>query len=51
MRHRPITRDERREEYPHEWDDILRDLLAELKRLDARELQRVLWNIRKRGGR
>ena len=50
MKHRPITRQERREEYPLEREDLITDINRELKRLSAKELQKVLWNVRKRGG-
>lgn len=50
MKHRPINRAERRDEYPQEREDLIHDIHRELKRLDERQLQKVLWNVRKRGG-
>ena len=45
--HRPMTKEERDNEDPRATQQIKRDILYMLDRLDERKLQRVLWYIRR----
>lgn len=45
--HRPMTREERADEDMQAIQQIKRDILYMLDRLDERKLQRVLWYIRR----
>lgn len=45
--HRPMTREERVDEDMQAIQQIKRDILYMLDRLDERKLQRVLWYIRR----
>lgn len=50
MKYAPMTRFERRGEDPREANQLRREISRETERMDARELQQVLWNIRRRKG-
>lgn len=44
MKYAPMTRHERRMQDPHEKDDLIREILALMKEMDVRQLQRFKWN-------
>lgn len=50
MKYAPMTRFERRGEDPREANQLRREISREIETMDARELQKVLWNIRRRKG-
>lgn len=50
MKYAPMTRFERRGEDPREANQLRREIGREIETMDARELQKVLWNIRRRKG-
>lgn len=50
MKYAPMTRFERRGEDPREANQLRREIAREIETMDARELQKVLWNIRRRKG-
>lgn len=50
MKYAPMTRFERRGEDPREANQIRREIVREIETMDARELQKVLWNIRRKRG-
>ena len=50
MKYAPMTRFERRGEDPREASSLRREIMQEIKNMDARELQQVLWSIRRKKG-
>ena len=50
MKYAPMTRFERRGEDPKEAANLRREINRECEALDARELQKILWNIRRKRG-
>lgn len=50
MKYAPMTRFERRGEDPREASSLRREIAKEIETMDARTLQKVLWNIRRKKG-
>ena len=50
MKYAPMTRFERRGEDPREACTLRHEIMKEIETLDARALQKVLWNIRRKKG-
>lgn len=48
MKYRPMTKEERAASDPLEARDLRRQICKEINDMDARELQNILWTIRKR---
>lgn len=48
MKHRPMTRDERRHEEPQDVRDLRREVCKEIQTMDERELSNLLWKLRQR---
>lgn len=47
MKHRPMTKEERAAEDPRATQQIKREIIYLLDKLDERRLQRVLWYIQR----